>query len=173
MRKLLLITLMVLVGSSCVYSQVHPITLQKKTATGTIAAPSYDTATETLTNIFIAKPVYIVGTPPVILMNTASLTISVSTQTTALFSGFDNAVTLSVGTAAAVVCPSLSPRTRCVIYGDFDCNYGAASVNTGTNSAYIPGDAPGMVFSFNTVTPTWYFRGRLKTVTLTLTPMID
>lgn len=55
------------------FASSYPIVFQKKTAssTGSLATPTYDVATVTLTNPFKTQPVEIIGTPTITITNSS------------------------------------------------------------------------------------------------------
>ena len=107
--------------------------------------------------------------------DTLGLKVSMATFTTPLPSGvnaigfiganaistFSTAITLSVGTSAAVIVSALGGTARVMhVCSDQDVNFGGSDTPTGTGSVYVPGGAPDFTFNIATGTTGIYFRGR-------------
>jgi hypothetical protein len=82
-------------------------------------------------------------------------------------SDFDAAyLSVTVGTSAAVIMPSIGTARQVYIFTDQDVNFGGSGVETGTSMPYIPGGAPYVKFKFTKADPAFYFRGRTATAAI-------
>lgn len=80
--------------------------------------------------------------------------------------GFAASQTITVGTSAAVQCPTLSEGGTIFVWSDIDVNFGGPDIAAGTTGPYIPADCPCFPFKVASTTPPLYFRGRTATGTV-------
>lgn len=105
----------------------------------------------------------------------ASPTSVIGNVNTNIVNGFGTVLTVTVGTSAAVLMPTLPVSTRKIwITTNAKVNIGGATVSSSTTGInFIPANAPGFPFSFATSTPVFYFIAQSATATVRVSPGIE